>query len=95
MESDDFVESEGNVMDLNAGKFTGIPRSFRNRGVFLQKVLLQTKLWKMDSLKHYQVEVVWVKWRIPGGNLISRMEKPPPGSDPMSFEEQPFEEHLH
>ena len=69
-------------------------RKLQEQRWFLQKVLLQTKLWKMDSLKHYQVEVVWVKWRIQE-NLISRMEKPPPGVILCLLKSNHLKEHLH
>ena len=55
MESDDFVEPEGTVMDLNTGSLPEYQEASGREGMFLQKVLLQTKLWKMDSPKHYQV----------------------------------------
>ncbi len=54
MESDDFVEPEGTVMDLNTGSLPEYQEA-SGEALFLQKVLLQTKLWKMDSPKHYQV----------------------------------------
>ena len=69
-------------------------RKLQEQRWFLQKVLLQTKLWKMDSLKHYQVEVVWVKWRIQE-NLISRMEKPQPGVILCLLKRSHLKEHLH
>ncbi|MFR2213399.1 MAG: hypothetical protein ACLS61_06035 [Ruminococcus sp.] len=94
MESDDFVEPGRDCNGSEYGKLTRISGSFEAERLFLQKVLLQTKLWKMDSPKHYQVEVVWVKWRIQE-NLISRMEKPPPGVILCLLKRSHLKEHLH
>ena len=54
MESDDFVEPEGTVMDLNTGSLPEYQEASGREAVSSEGVT-KTKLWKMDSPKHYQV----------------------------------------
>lgn len=89
MESDDFVESEGNVMDLNAGS---LPEYQEASG---------TEVVSSDGVTPNETMEDGFSEALSSGSSLGEMENPgepnfPDGkttarSDPMSFEEQPFE----
>ena len=89
MESDDFVESEGNVMDLNAGS---LPEYQEASG---------TEVVSSEGVTPNETMEDGFSEALSSGSSLGEMENPgepnfPDGkttarSDPMSFEEQPFE----
>lgn len=89
MESDDFVESEGNVMDLNAGSLPEYQKASGTEAVSSEGVTTNETM--EDGFSE----------ALSSGSSLGEMENPgepnfPDGkttarSDPMSFEEQPFE----
>ena len=89
MESDDFVESEGTVMDLNAGSLPEYQKASGTEAVSSEGVTTNETM--EDGFSE----------ALSSGSSLGEMENPgepnfPDGkttarSDPMSFEEQPFE----
>ena len=95
MESDDFVESEGTVMDLNAGSLPEYQEASAEQRRFLQKVLLQTKLWKMDSLKHYASGSSLGEMENPGEPQFPGRKNIQPGVILCLLKRSHLKEHLH